>query len=168
MSMIEEFKIGDKVIYPAHGIGRIVNEEFQKIGGVDLIVLVIEFTKEKMTLSLPKKRASDIGLRHLIDKSDIVEIYKTLEGKPKSFKGMWTRKAQECEMKINSGSVISLAEVVRDLFKNLDGPNRSYSEKVIYEAALNRLISEIAEVEGIDEKEIEIKLLELLGAKEAA
>jgi CarD family transcriptional regulator len=163
-----EFKIGDKVIYPAHGIGTIISEELQKIGTTALEVFVIEFTKEKMTLSIPQRKASEIGLRHLSQKNELNDIYETLKSKAKSSKRMWNRRAQEYEIKINSGNIISLAEVVRDLFKNITDPNRSYSEKVIYESAFYRLLSEVAAVEEIDEKDAEVKLLDLLHAKEAA
>ena len=145
----ESFKIGDQVVYPAHGVGEIIGEEVQKVGGMELKVFIISLLKEKMTLRVPVKRASTAGLRLLCSLDILKNAFTVLQEKSKTPKGMWSKRAQEYELKINSGDVKSLAEVIRDLYKNSEDPNRSYSERVIYEAALNRLASEWAAVKRI-------------------
>lgn len=162
------FKVGDRVVYPSHGVGEIIGEEAQIIGGHELSVYVISFQKEKMTLRVPVKRAMSIGLRQLSSRDDVQKMLAILQGRAKSGKGMWSRRAQEYENKINSGDLASIAEVVRDLHKNVDDPDRSYSERVIYESALNRLAGEFAAIENIDLKQASDHLLNLLGEKEAA
>lgn len=143
------FKIGDKVVYPSHGVGEIIGEEVQVIGGMDLKVFIIALSKEKMTLRVPVKRASTIGLRLVCSIDILKNAFNVLQEKSRTPKGMWSKRAQEYEEKINSGDVRSLAEVIRDLYKNASDPDRSYSERVIYESALTRLASEWAEVESI-------------------
>ena len=145
----ESFKVGDKVVYPAHGVGEIIGEETQTVGGMELRVFIISLLKEKMTLRVPVKRAISIGLRPLSNIETLRGIYSILQGKAKSSKGMWSKRAQEYELKINSGNVSSIAEVVRDLYKNSEDPDRSYSERVIYESALNRLAGEFSAVKEI-------------------
>ena len=149
MLISESFKIGDQVVYPAHGVGEIIGEETQKVGGMELKVFIISLTKEKMTLRVPVKRASTTGLRLLCSLDILKSAFTVLQEKSKTPKGMWSKRAQEYELKINSGDVKSLAEVIRDLYKNSEDPNRSYSERVIYESALNRLASEWAAVKRI-------------------
>lgn len=162
------FKVGDRVVYPAHGVGEITAEETQIIGGMELKVFVISLFKEKMTLRVPVKRAQVAGLRQLCSKGIIQQMISTLQARPKTSKGMWSRRAQEYEGKINSGDVLSIAEVVRDLHKNAEDPDRSYSERVIYESALNRLAGEYAAVEGIESVQALEILNELLKEKEEA
>lgn len=143
------FKVGNLVVYPAHGVGEIIGEETQIIGGCELRVFIISILKERMVLRVPVKRASVIGLRQLSTPDQFQGIFSVFQKRSRSSKGMWSKRAQEYELKINSGDVNSLAEVVRDLFKNSSDPDRSYSERVIYESALNRLASEFAAIEGI-------------------
>jgi len=149
MLNFEYFRIGDRVVYPAHGVGEIIGEETQIVGGTELRVFIISLLKEKMTLRVPVKRAAVAGLRPLCSLDTLRGIFDILQRKSKPSKGMWSKRAQEYELKINSGNVASLAEVVRDLHKNSDDPDRSYSERVIYESALNRLAGEFAAVKGI-------------------
>lgn len=149
MLVSEDFKVGDQVVYPSHGVGEIVGEEVQIVGGTELRVYIISMLKEKMTLRVPVKRASIAGLRLLCSSDKLQSAFAILQTKSKASKGMWSKRAQEYELKINSGNVHSLAEVVRDLYKNADDPDRSYSERIIYESALNRLAGELAAVEGI-------------------
>ena len=144
------FKVGDTVVYPSHGVGQITSEETQIIGGNQISVFVISLDKDKLTLRVPIKRADAVGLRQLCSKEHISKMVFTLKSKPKSAKGMWSKRAQEYEAKINSGDVVQIAEVVRDLYKNVDDPDRSYSERVIYESALNRLAGEYAAVELVN------------------
>lgn len=144
-----KFEIGHRVVYPAHGVGEITNEETQVVGGQELRLLVISFSKEKMILRVPVHRARNT-LRHLSSKDEVKEALKILQGRAKVARGMWSRRAQEYELKINSGNITAIAEVVRDLHKNVDDPDRSYSERMIYEAALERLAGEFAAVDGIE------------------
>jgi CarD family transcriptional regulator len=163
-----EFAVRDYVVYPAHGVGKIVAIETQTIAGTEIQVYVIDFIREKMVLRVPVKRAALAGLRHLSTKILIDKAFSILRGRPKMSRGMWSRRAQEYETKINSGDILLIAEVVRDLHKNVDDPDRSYSERVIYEAALGRLSGECAAVEGVEPKEAVDRLVDLLRDKRAA
>lgn len=162
-----EFEVGEKVVYPSHGVGEITAIETQAISGFDLQVYVISFLQDKMTLRVPVGRASISGLRSLVNKTDIGKIYSTLKGKAKQGNRMWSRRAQEYENKINSGDLVAVAEVVRDLYKNIDA-DRSYSERTIYESALNRLASEIAVLEEINKETAVGKLVDFLKERLAA
>jgi CarD family transcriptional regulator len=167
MTKLPEFKIGERVVYPSHGVGEIINIENQKICDMEVMVYVISFPSDKMTLRVPVNRAKLSGLRTLVSKSDLSKIYITLQGKAKSGNRMWSRRAQEYENKINSGDIVAVAEVVRDLYKNVDS-DRSYSERTIYESALNRLAGELAVLEDINPSEAIDKLVEVLKEKIAA
>jgi CarD family transcriptional regulator len=164
MSKKPEFIIGERVVYPSHGVGEIIEIENQIIADTKLEVYVISFPQDKMTLRVPVSRAAASGLRTLVNKKDITEVYSVLQGKPKRGNKMWSRRAQEFEAKINSGDILAIAEVVRDLYKNVDN-DRSYSERTIYESALNRLASEISELEKIPTDVASTKLVELLKEK---
>ncbi len=167
MSSVEEFVVGEKVVYPSHGVGEVIAKEVEIISGFELKVYVISFLQDKMTLRVPVGRASSSGLRSIVDKGEVDKIYSTLRGKAKQGNRMWSRRAQEYETKINSGNVVSVAEVVRDLYRNVDA-DRSYSERTIYESALNRLASEIAILESINKEDAVIKLLDTLKERIAA
>ncbi|HJD57525.1 MAG TPA: CarD family transcriptional regulator [Rickettsia endosymbiont of Sericostoma sp.] len=167
MSMSSEFKVGERIVYPSHGVGEIVNVEQQIIAGADIRVYVISFPQDKMILKVPVNRATISGLRKLVSKTDLTIIYSTLQGKAKQGNRMWSRRAQEYESKINSGNIVAVAEVVRDLYKNVDS-DRSYSERTIYESALNRLAGELAILENINPDEAINKLVEVLKDKLAA
>jgi len=167
VSKAVEFEVGEKVVYPSHGVGEITAVETQVISGFDLKVYVISFLQDKMTLRVPVGRAATSGLRSIVKSGDVSKIYSALKGKPKQGNRMWSRRAQEYETKINSGDIVAVAEVVRDLYKNVD-TDRSYSERTIYESALNRLASEIAILEGISKDEAVNKLIEVLREKLAA
>lgn len=167
MSKNPEFNVGQRVVYPSHGVGEIVNIESQTIAGTVIQVYVVAFPQDKMTLKVPVNRATASGLRALVSKNDITKIYSTLQGKPKQGNRMWSRRAQEYESKINSGNIVYVAEVVRDLYKNVDS-DRSYSERTIYESALNRLAGELAVLEEIKSEEAVSKLVEVLKEKTAA
>jgi CarD family transcriptional regulator len=157
-----EFKVGNYVVYPTHGVGKILAEETQKIGEVALKVFVISFEKDKMTLRVPVHRATAAGLRNISSGDEILKAFTTLKGRARTSRGMWSRRAQEYEAKINSGSLISVAEVVRDLHRNVDQSERSYSERMIYESALSRLVGELAAAEKLDSKAATEKLLKIL------
>ena len=161
------FKINQKVVYPSHGVGEIVDVEKQVIGGMELNVYVISFPQDKMMLRVPVSRAEATGLRALVGEDSINDIYSTLQGRARQGNKMWSRRAQEYETKINSGNIIHIAEVVRDLYKNVDS-NRSYSERTIYEQALKRLAGELAILEDIKQEDAVDKLVEILKEKSAA
>ena len=146
-----KFNKGDHVVYPAHGVGLIKGFEDQEIAGHSLELIVIDFEKDRMTLRVPKTKAETSGLRRLSTKDEMDNAIKTLKGRSRVRRTMWSRRAQEYEAKINSGDPISIAEVVRDLHRNAGQPDQSYSERQIYQAAFDRLMREFAAVEKLDE-----------------
>ena len=149
------------MVYPAHGVGRVLAVEDQTISGYELEMLVIEFEKEKMLLRIPTAKVQTAGLRTLSTKKEMQNALRTLKGRVRIKRTMWSRRAQEYEAKINSGDPILIAEVVRDLHRNADQPDQSYSERQIYQAALERLSRELAVVEKIDEDKA-VKRVELV------
>ena len=161
------FAVGEYVVYPTHGVGKILGHEVEKIGDFELKVFVIAFEKDKMTLRVPVGRAEAAGLRSISSNDQITRALSTLKGRAKIARGMWSRRAQEYEAKINSGNLVAIAEVVRDLHKNVDQSERSYSERMIYETALHRLSGEVAASEQVDIKSAQDKLLVVL-RKQAA
>ncbi|GGX56057.1 CarD family transcriptional regulator [Tateyamaria omphalii] len=146
-----DFRPNEYVVYPAHGVGQITSVEKQEVAGIELELFVISFEKDKMTLRVPTHKATDIGMRALSSPDVISQAMKTLKGKAKVKRAMWSRRAQEYEQKINSGDLIAIAEVVRDLHRTDDQREQSYSERQLYEAALERLTREVAAVSGGDE-----------------
>ncbi|MGM0584547.1 MAG: CarD family transcriptional regulator [Pseudomonadota bacterium] len=163
-----EFRPNDYVVYPAHGVGRIVRIEEQEVAGARLELFVISFEKDKMTLRVPTAKASAVGMRSLSSPDIVDQALKTLKGRAKVKRAMWSRRAQEYEQKINSGDLISIAEVVRDLHRAEDQPDQSYSERQLYEAALERLTRELAAVEKIDEGDAARRVDEVLVGRAAA
>lgn len=145
------FRANEYVVYPTHGVGRIVLIEEREIAGAKLELFVISFEKDKMTLRVPTAKAESIGMRPLADVDTLGRALDTLRGRARVKRVMWSRRAQEYEQKINSGDLISIAEVVRDLHRADDQQEQSYSERQLYEAALQRLTRELAVVEKIDE-----------------
>jgi CarD family transcriptional regulator len=145
-----EFSIGDHVVYPAHGVGSVVGIETQNVAGYSLEVYVITFAHEKMTLRVPTKKAVASGLRPLAEGNVVSRALTTLKGRARVKRTMWSRRAQEYEAKINSGDLISIAEVVRDLHRAENQPEQSYSERQLYESALDRMAREVAAIEQID------------------
>jgi len=168
MSDVAEFKVDGKVVYPAHGVGKIVSEESQIVAGHELKLFVIDFPKDKMTLRVPVKRAKASGLRVLSNDNDVQKAVSILKGRARPGRGMWSRRAKEYEDKINSGNIANIAEVVRDLHKNVDDPDRSYSERVIYESALGRLAGEFAAVNEVSTEEATSNLITILKARKAS
>lgn len=163
-----EFRPNDYVVYPAHGVGRILRIEEQEVAGAKLELFVISFEKDKMTLRVPTAKASAVGMRSLSSPDIVDQALKTLKGRARVKRAMWSRRAQEYEQKINSGDLISIAEVVRDLHRADDQPEQSYSERQLYEAALERLTRELAAVEKIDEDDAAKRVDEMLVARAAA
>jgi len=146
-----EFRPNEFVVYPAHGVGKIVSIEEQEIAGLKLELFVISFEKDKMTLRVPTNKAVEVGMRSLSTPDVVVKALDTLKGKARVKRAMWSRRAQEYEQKINSGDLLSIAEVVRDLHRTDDQREQSYSERQLYEAALERLTRDVAAVSGTDE-----------------
>jgi len=163
-----EFRPDDFVVYPTHGVGRIVSIEEQEVAGLRLEMFVISFEKDKMTLRVPTARASEIGMRGLSTPDLVEQALATLKGKARVKRAMWSRRAQEYEQKINSGDLMSIAEVVRDLHRNDEQREQSYSERQLYEAALERLTREVAAVSGIDEAGAQKKVDAVLVSRVAA
>ncbi len=153
-----EFRPNDFVVYPAHGVGKIVSIEKQEVAGFELELFVISFEKDKMTLRVPTNKATEVGMRSLSSPDVVSKAMTTLKGKAKVKRAMWSRRAQEYEQKINSGDLIAIAEVVRDLHRADDQREQSYSERQLYEAALERLTREVAAVSGSEESEAQKKV----------
>lgn len=147
------FKTNEFVVYPAHGVGQILAIEEQEIAGARLELFVINFTKDKMTLRVPTAKVANVGMRKLSDPALVKRALETLKGRARIKRTMWSRRAQEYEAKINSGDIVAIAEVVRDLFRSDSQPEQSYSERQLYEAALDRLSREIAVVQHVTETE---------------
>jgi CarD family transcriptional regulator len=156
------FKTNEFVVYPAHGVGQILAIEEQEIAGARLELFVINFMKDKMTLRVPTAKVANVGMRKLSEPALVKKALETLKGRARVKRTMWSRRAQEYEAKINSGDIVAIAEVVRDLYRSESQPEQSYSERQLYEAALDRLSREIAVVQHSTEteavKEIESQL----------
>jgi CarD family transcriptional regulator len=156
------FKTNEFVVYPAHGVGQILAIEDQEIAGAKLELFVINFMKDKMTLRVPTAKVANVGMRKLSEPALVKRALETLKGRARVKRTMWSRRAQEYEAKINSGDIVAIAEVVRDLYRSESQPEQSYSERQLYEAALDRLSREIAVVQHVTEteavKEIETQL----------
>ena len=148
-----EFKTGEYIVYPAHGVGQIVGLEDQEVAGVKLELFVISFLKDKMTLRVPVPKAAAVGMRKLADAATVEKALDIVRGRPRVKRTMWSRRAQEYEAKINSGDLLSISEVVRDLYRSDAQPEQSYSERQLYEAALDRMSRELAAVEHSSEGE---------------
>jgi CarD family transcriptional regulator len=146
-----EFRVGDFVVYPTHGVGRIQKIDEQEVAGIKLELFVIGFEKDKMILRVPTMKAKAVGMRKLSSPDVVATALNTLKGRARIKRTMWSRRAQEYEAKINSGDLVSIAEVVRDLHRATGQPEQSYSERQLYEAALARMAREVAAIERIDE-----------------
>jgi CarD family transcriptional regulator len=147
------FKAGEYIVYPAHGVGLISSIEEQEIAGYKLELFVISFEKDKMTLRVPISKISAVGMRKLSEPVAVKKALDTVKGRARVKRTMWSRRAQEYEAKINSGDLIAIAEVVRDLFRAENQPEQSYSERQLYEAALDRMAREVGAVSKISETE---------------
>lgn len=158
-----DFTAGTSVVYPAHGVGVIEGVETQNIGGMEVSLYAISFEKDRMRLKIPVAKAQTAGLRKLSSSDRMADALKTLKGKARVRRTMWSRRAQEYEMKINSGDPIAIAEVLRDLKRNNDDTEQSYSERQIYQSALERLAREVAAVEKITEIKATERLEDIMG-----
>ena len=164
MSMVKKavvrlgFKTGEFVVYPSHGVGQITAIEEQEVAGFKLELFVVSFAKDKMTLRVPTAKAASVGLRKLADSEAVTKALTTLTGRARVKRTMWSRRAQEYEAKINSGDLVAIAEVVRDLYRSEAQPEQSYSERQLYESALDRMSREIAAVAQISETEAVLRI----------
>jgi len=149
----QKFKANDYVVYPAHGVGKVLEIEEEEIAGIKLELYVVDFEKEKMRLRVPTAKAAGVGMRRLSTKNEIDNCLEVLGGRPRIKRTMWSRRAQEYEAKINSGNLVQVSEVVRDLFRTEEQPEQSYSERQLYEAALDRMAREVAIVKKYDDKQ---------------
>tara|TARA_A100001011_G_C14227575_1_gene807296 strand:+ start:857 stop:1369 length:513 start_codon:yes stop_codon:yes gene_type:complete len=162
-----DFQTDEYIVYPAHGVGQIVSIDKHEVAGIELEMFVISFEKDKMTLRIPIEKAAAIGLRSVSSPELILKAMETLKGRARVKRAMWSRRAQEYEQKINSGDLIAIAEVVRDLHRNDEQREQSYSERQLYEAALERLTRELAVVDGVEESAAQAKVDQVLEARAA-
>lgn len=161
-SNVVEFQSGDYVVYPAHGVGCVEGVETQNIAGTSISLYTISFEKDRMRLKIPVQKAQSSGLRKLCSATRLKNALETLSGKAKVKRMMWSRRAQEYEMKINSGDPVAIAEVLRDLRRPKDDTEQSYSERQIYQSALERLARELAAIESISEEQAAKQLEDVL------
>ena len=158
------FKPNEHVVYPAHGVGQVQAIEKTEFSGYSLELIVVSFAKDKMVLRVPVGKASSVGMRKLSDPDTMAKALDVVTGRARVKRTMWSRRAQEYEAKINSGDLIAISEVVRDLYRADSQPEQSYSERQLYEAALDRMAREIAAINKTDETAA-IKLIESQLAK---
>ena len=158
------FKTGESIVYPSHGVGKIIDIDEQEVAGMTLELFVIDFEKDKMTLRVPVGKANSVGMRKLADEATVKKALDTVEGRARVKRTMWSRRAQEYEAKINSGDLILISEVVRDLYRSDSQPEPSYSERQLYEAAIDRMSREVAAVEKLAEPEAVTKIEQTIEA----
>ena len=159
----DNLKKGEYVVYPAHGVGQIEGVETQTISGITVKLYAINFEKDRMRLKIPVVKANESGLRRLSTSNRLKDAMKTLKDKARVRRMMWSRRAQEYETKINSGDPVSIAEVLRDLKRSNDDNEQSYSERQIYQSALERLAREVAAVEKTTEDKAIVRLEKMMG-----
>ena len=160
----EIFVQGDFVVYPTHGVGKVEKIVVEDIAGHRLELIHITFEENRMTLRVPVAKARTAGLRKLATRKMFDEALAVLKGRARIKRTMWSRRAQEYEAKINSGDPIAIAEVVRDLHRNSGQPDQSFSERQIYEAAMDRLAAELGALDETDKMTATIKLINFLKA----
>ena len=156
------FEEGDFVVYPTHGVGRILGTETREVAGIEPEMLVVRFEQDRMTLRVPMEKAKTLGLRTLSSSKQMDQAITTLRGKARVRRTMWSRRAAEYETKIKSGDPVSIAEVVRDLHRRTNQSEQSYSERQMYQAALERLAREYAAIEKIDQEAAALKLEDMM------
>jgi CarD family transcriptional regulator len=161
-SKAEKFSPGDHVVYPTHGVGRVERIAVEEIAGHRLELIHITFEENRMTLRVPVAKAKSAGLRKLATRKLFEEVLTVLKGRPRIKRAMWSRRAQEYEAKINSGDPLAVAEVIRDLHRKVGQPDQSFSERQIFEAAMDRLAAELAALERIDKAEAAQRLADFL------
>ncbi len=162
-----KFKAGDFIVYPAHGMGRVVAIETETIAEMEIEVYVILFEQDKMTLRVPTQKVDSSGMRGLANDKVLKDAFTTLNGRPRVKRTMWSRRAQEYEGKINSGDLLLLTEVVRDLYRTAEQPDQSYSERQLYERAIARMVREVSVIMKMDSGPTMDKIIETLAAARA-
>ena len=167
ISQRQGYKINEHIVYPAHGVGKIVAIEEKEVAGIKLELFVINFPHEKMMLSVPVAKAEQVGMRKLAAGEGLDKGLQVLKGRARVKRTMWSRRAQEYEAKINSGSLILVAEVVRDLYRSESQPEPSYSERQLYEQALERMAREIAAADGSTQDQAVRKIEIILSSRVA-
>ena len=140
------FKTGEYIVYPSHGVGMITSIDEQEVAGLKLELFVISFEQDKLTLRVPTAKIKSVGMRHLAEEDVVKKSLDTVTGRARVKRTMWSRRAQEYEAKINSGDLIAISEVVRDLYRSDDQPEQSYSERQLFEQAMDRMSREIGAV----------------------
>lgn len=168
MSKDYTFNPGDFVVYPAHGVGQITNIEQTEVAGQKLDLIAVNFNKDKLTLRIPMPNAQKSGLRQVVTSETMGQAIHTLKGKAKVKRVQWGKRSQEYMSKINSGDPIAVAEVLRDLYKDPEKAEQTYSERQIYEQAMARLVAEYAVVKNIKEDQAISNLEEVLKTKDAS
>jgi CarD family transcriptional regulator len=158
----EKFAEGDYVVYPTHGVGKVERIAHEEIAGHKLELIHITFEENRMTLRVPVAKARSAGLRKLATRKLFDDALAVLKGRARIKRTMWSRRAQEYEAKINSGDPLAIAEVVRDLHRNSGQPDQSFSERQIYEAAMDRLAAELAALDRTDKATAATKLNDFL------
>ncbi|MBL0318877.1 MAG: CarD family transcriptional regulator [Alphaproteobacteria bacterium] len=166
--MMNAFSLNDHVVYPTHGVGVVTSKIAQVVGGISVDVLVISFPQDKMTVHVPVKNIIAAGLRKLSTKKELQEALAVLKTRPTNHRGMWSRRAQLFESLINSGNLSSLATVVRDLHRNIENPDCSYSERQIYDSAFKRFIDELSAIESLNRDQAKLLVFDILKIKQAA
>ncbi len=161
------FNAGEYVVYPTHGVGKVSDITKQTIAGTELEMLVVNFDKDKMTLRIPTAKIPNVGLRKISDDKTMEEAFNTLRGKARIRKIMWSRRAQEYENKINSGNPVAIAEVIRDLYRSENIADQSYSERQIYEQAVDRLANEVSVYSNCSLEDANKKLNDILSKEKA-
>ena len=160
-----EFKIGEIVVYPKHGVGEIIRIENMEIGSIKTKFYVVKMEQAKLTIRVPIDKQNEVGLRKISSKKIVEDVFTTLKLKPKIRRIMWSRRAQEYETKIFSGEPIKIAEVVRDLFRKNSQSEQSYSERQMFQVAIERLAREVAAVEKTDYFQSTEKIEQILSKK---
>ena len=161
------FKPGDFIVYPAHGMGQVTDIKTETVAGFEIEVYVIRFEQEKMTLQVPTNKVENSGMRGLANDKVLKDAFTTLKGRPRIKRTMWSRRAQEYEGKINSGDLLLLTEVVRDLYRTDEQPEQSYSERQLYERAIDRMVREVAEIMKVSRDEAMDEILRTLSTARA-
>ena len=156
------FKANQSIVYPAHGVGKVIRVEEQTVAEFTLEVYVVKFEQDKMTLCVPTAKAQQSGMRPLSNDLVLKDAFTTLKGRPRVKRTMWSRRAQEYEGKINSGDLILVAEVVRDLFRLPEQPEQSYSERQLFEQSLDRMMREVAAIRKVDHGKATAEIMDVL------
>jgi CarD family transcriptional regulator len=166
-SKVQVFKPKQFIVYPAHGVGQVTSVEKETVAGFDIEVYVVAFEQEKMILRVPTNKASLSGMRSLSNENVLKDSFTTLKGRARIKRTMWSRRAQEYEGKINSGELILISEVVRDLYRTDAQPEQSYSERQLYERALDRMVREVAAIKKIDRDAATEEIMDVLNTARA-